>query len=191
MNRASVRQTISMFSKQNRLTAALLFLVASLSWMTWPAAGFARTPADSWSFPVASTVVLRDFWSPSGDYSAGHRGIDFATVEDEPVRAVADGVVRFAGLVAGRGVVSLALADGYVAEVEPVCAAVATGDQVGAGQRIGTVCAASSTHCKVACIHLSARRFSTDYERGFAYVTPLLFLDAFRPSHLVAIGSLN
>lgn len=111
--------------------------------------------------------------------------------------AVADGVVRFAGQVGGRGVVSLDLADGYVAEVEPVCASVATGDEVLSGQQVGTICGAGSTHChdalnnELSCVHLSARKFSADYSRGFAYVSPLLFLGAFRQSHLVAIGTLN
>ena len=163
----------------------------------WAQASPSNPPADAWVYPVSSQEVLRDFLSPNGDYSAGHRGVDFATVEGEPVLAVADGTVRFAGQVAGRGVVSLSLSDGYVAEVEPVCSLVAIGDQVASGQQVGTLCGEGSSHCQdslnnqVSFLHLSARRFSTDYARGFAYLTPLLFLGAFKPSHLVAIFSLD
>ena len=204
-----------MWTNHRNFAAAVAFLLASLSLIAAPSnsiahaetgvvsAGRAQTSSstsptsDSWVYPVASQDVLRDFWSPNSNYSAGHRGIDFAAEEGEPVLAVADGVVRFAGQVGGRGVVSLTLADGFVAEVEPVCASVATGDQVLAGQEVGTICRAGTAHCQdarqieVSCVHLSARRFSTDYGRGFSYVTPLLFLGAFKPSHLVAIGSLN
>ncbi|MEO0023770.1 MAG: hypothetical protein RL196_211 [Actinomycetota bacterium] len=144
-----------------------------------------------WIYPVSSTEVVRDFLSPNGDYSAGHRGIDFATVEGESVLAVADGVVRFAGSVAGRGVVSINLADGYTAEVEPVCPLVATGDSVLPGRKVATVCSGEVSHCATTCLHLSARRFSAEYARGFGYLSPLLFLGAFAPSHLVAIGSLD
>jgi len=147
--------------------------------------------ASSWTYPVASHDVLRDFSSPNGDYSAGHRGVDFGAIEGESVAAVADGVVRFSGQVARRGVVSLTMPDGYVAEVEPVCPVAVAGDQVSAGQLIATFCDTAPSHCAQPCLHLSARRFSTEYSRGFAYLTPLLFLGAFKPSHLVAIGSLD
>ena len=163
----------------------------------WAQVKAAISPPDAWVYPVSSQEVLRDFLSPNGDYSAGHRGVDFATVEGESVLAVAAGTVRFAGQVAGRGVVSLTLADGYVAEVEPVCALVTKGDQVATGQQIGTLCGEGSLHCHdslgavASCLHLSARRFSPEYSRGYTYLSPLLFLRAFAPSHLVAIDSLD
>ena len=213
---ALMNETLQMWFKQQSKIAALGFLAVSLIWIACsqpssaraeashsasssaspPASAQASPPAtartgDSWSYPLVTHDVLRDFWSPNGDYSAGHRGIDFAATESEPVSAVADGVVRFAGSVAGRGVLSITLANGYVAELEPVCPLVAAGESVTAGQQIATVCTSGETHCAETCLHLSARRFSADYPRGFAYLTPLLFLRAFRHSHLVAIGSLN
>ena len=200
------RETVPMWFNRHNSLVALAFLLASITWITLSPPISAKAldltdgvtgTIDSWAYPVASTNVLRDFWSPNGDYSAGHRGIDFAAAEGEPVLAVAGGSVRFAGQVGGRGVVSLTLADGYVAEVEPVCPLVGAGDQLATGQQVGTICGEGSSHChdslnnEESCVHLSARRFSADYSRGFAYVSPLLFLGAFKPSHLAAIDSLN
>jgi len=158
-----------------------------------------------WTYPVSSRSVEADFLSPGGDYSAGHRGIDFASFDGEAVLAVASGSVRFAGMVAGRGVVSLDLDSGIVAEVEPVCPLVSRGERVEAGKPIGNYCpmlagesglanggddsqGASQLHTG---LHLSARRFSSTYARGFAYFSPLLFLGDFARSHLAAIGSLD
>jgi len=177
------------------------FLVASLVWMTVATPGLAKAAAqrattsastsNSWTYPVAAQEVFKDYSSPNGDYSAGHRGIDFLASEGEMVLAVTDGEVRFSGQVAGRGVVSIALADGYVAEVEPICANVAEGEIVSTGQPIGTVCDAQNPHCPETCLHLSARKFSAEYSRGFAYLNPLLFFESFKLSHLVAVGSLT
>jgi murein DD-endopeptidase MepM/ murein hydrolase activator NlpD len=201
LKRERQTQTYLMRFRLQKSVAAAAFLLVSLAWITWPQPTFAwavlrkaqaaATTIDSWVYPIAAPQLVRDFWAPSGDYSAGHRGADFAAAEGETVLAVASGIVRFAGQVAGRGVVSITLDDGYVAEVEPVCALVATGERVSAGQQIATACASASVHCPRACLHLSARRFSTDYARGFAYLTPLVFLGAFRQSHLVAISSLG
>lgn len=188
------------FRKLNSVVAAA-FLAISLAWITWPPPTFAWAASgdatlkagtsDSWVYPLSSHEVLRDFLAPNSDYSAGHRGVDFAGAEGEPVLSVAAGVVRFAGQVGGRGVVSVSLANGYVAEVEPVCPIVANGEQVVAGQTLATLCSSGSNHCPQACLHVSARRFSTEYARGFAYLSPLLFFGTFSESHLVAIGSLG
>lgn len=188
------------FRRLNSVAAAV-FLSVSLAWMAWPPPTFAwassgdasAEPAtsDSWIYPISAQEPLRDFLAPNSDFSAGHRGIDFAGAEGEPVLSVAAGVVRFAGQVGGRGVVSVSLADGYVAEVEPVCPIVANGEQVVAGQTLATLCSSGSNHCPQACLHVSARRFSAEYARGFAYFSPLLFFGTFSRSHLVAIGSLG
>jgi len=106
--------------ERKRALFALGFALACLSYLNFETKPFAWAAADSWVYPVASQEVVRDFSSPNGDYSAGHRGIDFSVAEGEPVLAVASGTVRFAGKVAGRGIVSLTLPDGFVAEVEPV-----------------------------------------------------------------------
>ena len=72
-------------------------------------------------------------WGP------GHRGVDLALPAGSPVLAAGDGTVAFAGVVAGRPVVSIDHADGVRTTYEPVEASVATGDVVARGQTIGTL----------------------------------------------------
>lgn len=49
-----------------------------------------------WVAPVTAPVT--DGWRPpSGPFGPGNRGLEYGTEAGDPVRAVADGVVRFAG----------------------------------------------------------------------------------------------
>lgn len=64
------------------------------------APGSARA-AGGWTWPVSGPVI-EGFDPPDTPFGAGHRGIDIATVVGTPVRAVAAGVVTFAGPVGGR-----------------------------------------------------------------------------------------
>ena len=57
-----------------------------------------------WGRPVEAAVV-DPFRPPSDPFGPGNRGLEYATVSGDVVRAVADGVVRFAGPVAGAPVV--------------------------------------------------------------------------------------
>src|SRR5262245_35804164 len=67
-------------------------------------------PAIARAWPVGvRPPVLRGWEPPATVYGPGHRGVDVAASAGEPVRAVAAGRVFFAGRVAGRGVVSVAL----------------------------------------------------------------------------------
>jgi murein DD-endopeptidase MepM/ murein hydrolase activator NlpD len=54
-----------------------------------------------------SAPVADHFRLPNGEYGPGNRGWEYRTVAGQPVHAVGDGVVAFAGRVAGRGVVSI------------------------------------------------------------------------------------
>ncbi|MFV0254360.1 MAG: M23 family metallopeptidase [Beutenbergiaceae bacterium] len=122
----------------------------------------------SYQEPVAGTVVS-DFDAPSVPWASGHRGVDLAAAANAPVVAAADGVVAFAGTVAGRGVVSIDHADGIRTTYEPVLAAVSAGQSVAAGQVIGTV-AAQGSHCDPnSCLHWGARV-------GQSYLDPLSLL---------------
>ncbi|MFD8814436.1 peptidoglycan DD-metalloendopeptidase family protein, partial [Streptomyces sp. NPDC059627] len=68
-------------------------------------------PAIGRAWPVGvRPPVLRGWEPPATVYGPGHRGVDLAASAGEPVRAVAAGRVSYAGRVAGRGVVSVALA---------------------------------------------------------------------------------
>ncbi|WP_084701266.1 M23 family metallopeptidase [Cryptosporangium arvum] len=81
--------------------------------------------------------VVRPFDPPAGPYGPGHRGVDLAGSPGTLVRAAADGVVRFAGPVGGRGVVSITHDADRRTTYEPVRASVRTGDRVVPGTPLG------------------------------------------------------
>jgi murein DD-endopeptidase MepM/ murein hydrolase activator NlpD len=110
--------------------------------------------AAPWSWPTGSHVVVRGFEAPVTVYSAGHRGIDVAAAVGEPVRAVDDGVVAFAGTVVDRGVVAVDH-DGVRSSVEPVDPSVHVGDAVRRGEVIGHLATGGSHATGV--LHLGAR----------------------------------
>ncbi|MEU3662007.1 M23 family metallopeptidase [Streptomyces sp. NPDC032940] len=129
-------------------------------------------PAVARFWPVGSRpAVLRGWEPPATPYGPGHRGVDLAAPAGTAVRAVAAGTVSFAGRVAGRGVVSLELtgtgAPPLRTTYEPVRASVRAGDEVAAGEVLGTVEPAGS-HC-AACLHWGVRR-------GDVYLNPLALL---------------
>ncbi|MBW8764957.1 MAG: M23 family metallopeptidase [Geodermatophilales bacterium] len=123
-----------------------------------------------WSAPVGGElVVTRPFEPPANPYAAGHRGVDLAGPPGSPVLAAGDGVVAFAGMVAGRPVVSIDHADGLRTTYEPVHPSVGAGQAVARGSPIGTL-AAGHTGCpSPACLHWGLRR-------GETYLDPLTLL---------------
>jgi murein DD-endopeptidase MepM/ murein hydrolase activator NlpD len=128
--------------------------------------------------PVQPLDVVRGFDPPAGPYAAGHRGVDLAVTPGQAVGAAALGTVTFAGAVAGRGVVVLAHADGVSTEYEPVDPAVTAGQQVHAGEVLGTVSGAHEGCVPDRCLHWGARR-------GGAYFDPLTLLEALGPVRLL------
>lgn len=147
-------------------------------------AGVAPAQADAppWQWPLPPPhQVIAPFEAPEHRYGPGHRGIDIAApVAGVVVRAVAPGTVRFSGMVAGRGVVSVTHADGLISTYEPVTGTVVAGDQVDTGTTLGTLVDKSElSHCPgTECLHLGARR-------GEDYVDPLLLLGGRGPSVLL------
>lgn len=144
----------------------------------------ARGDSGRWQWPLPDPHrVVRTFEPPEHRYGPGHRGIDIAVPEGPgaPVRAVEAGTVRFAGDVAGRGVLSVLHSDGLISTYEPVEASVREGEVVAAGDRIGVIAEVgpSSSHCAgEVCLHLGARQ-------GQEYLDPLLLLGARGPSVLL------
>ncbi|MGN6723731.1 MAG: M23 family metallopeptidase, partial [Marmoricola sp.] len=103
-------------------------------------------------WPVQPPTVVRGFEPPVEAWTAGHRGADLASTIGSPVVASLAGTITFAGVVAGRGVVVINHGDTRTT-YEPVIADVKGGDEVRAGDRIGTLDVAQS-HCfPVACLH--------------------------------------
>ncbi|WP_077798940.1 murein hydrolase activator EnvC [Streptomyces sp. JHA26] len=129
-------------------------------------------PAVARFWPVGTRpAVLRGWEPPATPYGPGHRGVDLAAPAGAPVRAVAAGRVVFAGRVAGRGVVSLELTGTGEPPLRttygPVRASVRGGDEVAAGEPLGTV-EPAGPHCS-ACLHWGVLR-------GDVYLDPLALL---------------
>ena len=126
--------------------------------------------AVAYAAPLAGPITLRrGFDPPPTPYSAGHRGVDLAASKGQPVLAAADGLVTFAGDVAGRGVLVLAHDDGVRTEYEPVTALVAAGAVVRRGEPIGTLAGEHHGCAPDPCLHWGARL-------GDRYVDPLTLL---------------
>jgi murein DD-endopeptidase MepM/ murein hydrolase activator NlpD len=130
-----------------------------------PIHGPLAQPRLSWPLsPVPQ--VTRYFDPPDTPYGPGHRGVDLAAAPGQQVLAADAGVVVFAGMVAGQGVVSVDHDGGLRTTYEPIAPAVAAGDQVYRGQVLGTVLAGHPGCPVAACLHWGVRR-------GDEYVDPL------------------
>lgn len=115
--------------------------------------------------------VVRPFEPPDDPFGRGHRGVDLAAHPRQPVYAAGAGVVVFAGALAGRGVVSIDH-DALRTTYEPLEPAVAAGDQVYAGQLVGTV-VPDHLGCDGTCLHWGVHRASHPPE----YLDPLTLVE--------------
>ena len=157
-----------------RLRLLLVLLTLLVIAAPAPALAAATTPAPRWTAPLAGPLdVTRPFERPPGPYAAGHRGVDLGGVPGSAVLAAGDGVVVFAGMVAGRPVVSIDHAGGLRTTYEPVHATVAAGRPVVRGSPIGTLAGGHPDCPRAACVHWGLRRGST-------YLDPMLLLRAVR-----------
>jgi murein DD-endopeptidase MepM/ murein hydrolase activator NlpD len=141
-----------------------------------------RPGAGGFGWPVTPARVVRRFDPPPQPWLAGHRGVDLAAAPSAEVRAAGAGTVLFAGLVAGRGVVSISHAGGLRTTYEPVTPAVAVGDPVALGALIGVVAAGHPGCPASACLHWGLRR-------GGLYLDPLALLGLGRVRLLPLGGS--
>lgn len=123
-----------------------------------------------WTAPLGDPpVVTRRFQAPASPYGPGHRGVDLAGAPGTAVLAAGEGVVVFAGMVAGRPVVSIQHPGGLRTTYEPVTPAVGAGQVVARGSPIGAL-ATGHPGCPVAaCLHWGLRR-------GETYLDPMLLL---------------
>ncbi|MCV7028712.1 peptidase M23 [Mycobacterium sherrisii] len=100
--------------------------------------------------------VVRGFDAPSPNWRPGHRGVDLAGRAGQPVYAAGRATVVFAGLLAGRPVVSLAHPGGLRTSYEPVRAVVQAGQQVTARTVLGELIAGHPGCPAAACLHWGA-----------------------------------
>lgn len=106
----------------------------------------AAAPTLALTRPVDGAVT-RGFDPPDERWGAGHRGVDLAAPPGTVVRASADGVVSFAGVIAGRGVVAVThdASTRLRTTYEPIEALVRPGQRVRRGQQIGRVATPAAT----------------------------------------------
>jgi murein DD-endopeptidase MepM/ murein hydrolase activator NlpD len=88
--------------------------------------------------------------------------VDLAGAAGQPVVAARGGTVVFAGLVAGRPLVSVQHDDGLRTTYEPVQPSVAAGDVLAAGAVLGLL-QPGHAGCAAACLHWGLRRDRTDH----------------------------
>ena len=165
-----------------RLAARCLLLPCLTLALVWgptpgPTPGLSTrdTPRGEWPLSPRPAVAAR-FDPPGSRWGAGHRGVDLVGHPVATVRSALPGTVRFAGRIAGRGVVVV----GHGATrttYEPVRATVVVGDEVAAGTPIGRLEVAGS-HCfPAACLHWG-------WLRGETYLDPLTLVGS-RPVRLL------
>jgi murein DD-endopeptidase MepM/ murein hydrolase activator NlpD len=131
-------------------------------------------PAAAFGWPLAGPPpVTRAFEPPARPFGPGHRGVDLAATPGASVLAAGDGVVAFAGMVAGRPVVSVDHPGGLRTTYEPVAPSVGAGQAVARGSAIGTLLAGHPGCPAAACLHWGVRR-------GETYLDPLALLRAVR-----------
>jgi len=157
------------------LTIALLAVLIAVAWcVLGPVRPATAAPVGGFTPPLPPPLtVIGAFTPPAQPWLPGNRGVDLAANTGEPVFAAADGVVLYAGLLAGRGVVSISHGD-LRTTYEPVDVAVHVGDHVRQGQLVGHVSAAADG-CGPpgGCLHWGALR-------GDTYVDPMSLLKAAR-----------
>lgn len=138
-----------------------------------PAAGSATS---GWLPPLEPLVVVHGFDPPAGPYAPGHRGVDLAAGVGQPVGSAADGVVSYAGRIAGVGVV--AVVHGRIRTTyQPLEVTTTRGATVSAGDEIGRLDQAGSHCAPDPCLHWGAII-------GDTYVDPLHLLNP-GPSRLL------
>lgn len=149
--------------------------------MSAPSTGAERarhlaTPTDgTWRLP-GDGPVLRPANIPRSPWAAGHRGLDVGLGAGADVASPADGIVRFVGQVAGRGVLVVEHAGGLRSTLEPVAASTTVGTPVAAGAVVGAL-TTEPGHCAPrSCLHWGVRLGSTYIDPATLLTRPRIIL---------------
>ena len=73
-----------------------------------------------WPLRPGTPAITRGYDAPAPNWLPGHRGVDLAGSPGQPVYAAGRGTVVYAGMLAGRPVVSIAHPGGLRTSYEPV-----------------------------------------------------------------------
>jgi hypothetical protein len=162
-----------------RAFAVVLFTAVTVVVTARPARSADATVPDDgvgWLRPVDGAVV-HPFEAPASVYGAGHRGADLAATPGAAVRAANDGVVSFAGSVAGTLHVTITHAGGLRTSYSFLASVVVrTGQSVARGDVVGTTGGTGPDHDGTM-LHLGLRV-------GDRYVDPM---QLFHPSDLTKL----
>ncbi|MFC9896095.1 M23 family metallopeptidase [Nocardia sp. NPDC127579] len=139
-----------------------------------PSAEAAPTGEFGWPLRPRPTVERR-FDRPAHNWLPGHRGVDLAGSPGQDVLAAGDGIVAFAGEVAGKPVVSIDHRGGLRTTYEPVDTTVREGMRITRGTVLGTLRPGHEGCVATACLHWGARRNGSS-RNGPEYVDPLALL---------------
>jgi murein DD-endopeptidase MepM/ murein hydrolase activator NlpD len=120
-----------------------------------------------WVWPATGFRVARGYVAPAHEYGPGHRGIDLDLLGGSEVHAPADGMVAFAGGVAGRGILTIDHGGGLVTTLEPVDSDLLPGAPVARGAHVATL--ALGGHASPGTLHFGVR-LNGDY------INPMLLL---------------
>lgn len=128
-----------------------------------------------WPLRPGTPTVTRGFDAATPNWTPGHRGVDLAGSPGQPVYAAGAGTVVFAGVLAGRPVVSVAHPGGLRTSYEPVEAAVAPGQPVDATTPLGRLAQGHPGCPAPACLHWGAIWGPAS---GAQYVDPIGLLES-------------
>ena len=120
-----------------------------------------------WVWPATGFRVARTYVAPAHEYGPGHRGVDLDLLGGSEVRAPADGIVAFAGGVAGRGILTIDHGSGLVTTLEPVDSELLPGAPLIRGERVATL--ALGGHASPGALHFGVRL-------NGEYINPMLLL---------------
>lgn len=149
----------------------LLFAMLACTLVPAPAAADQQVDLSAlgWIWPLERFRVAQRFVAPAHDYGPGHRGIDLAPLDVTAAVLVSpsDGVVAFAGDVAGRGIITIDHGGGLVTTLEPVETTLTPGSAVSRGDEVATPSVGG--HAAPRTIHFGVRLDGR-------YINPLLLL---------------
>lgn len=119
----------------------------------------------SWPLDEGSSgpTILKSFKAPPQPWLSGHRGVDLQVSADRltTIRAPMDGVVSFAGTVAGKNVVSVRHGT-RTSTFEPAQTDLAVGTSVSRGSAVARV-EGHSDHCDATCLHWGVKTTDGSY----------------------------
>ncbi|MET9021228.1 M23 family metallopeptidase [Actinopolymorpha sp. NPDC004070] len=161
--------------------AAAASAVAFATSSTHASAAASAAAPSRWVWPLSPRPeIVRRFDPPDAPWGRGHRGVDLLGSDGQPVRAAGAGVVTYAGLLAGRGMVTVRHGD-LRTTYQPVTPEVSVGAHVDAGTEVGLLRTAGGHCAPRTCLHWGLLR-------GDDYLDPLSLLGTGPPRLLPLDG---